>query len=155
MANRRRKSGSSERFYFLGLQNHCRWWLYEIKRCLLLGRKAMTNLNRVLKSRDMTLLTKVHIVKSMVFPVVMYRCENWTIQKAEHPRIDAFEPTHWKRPWCWKDRRQEEKGVTENDMVGRHHWFNRQEFEQIQGDSEWQGSLRCCSSGGHKESDTT
>ena len=71
---------------------------HEIKRCLLLGRKAMTNLNRVLKSRDMTLLTKVHIVKSMVFPVVMYRCENWTIQKAEHPRIDAFEPTHWKRP---------------------------------------------------------
>ena len=71
---------------------------HEIKRCLLLGRKAMTNLNRVLKSRDITLLTKVHIVKSMVFPVVMYRCENWTIQKAEHPRIDAFEPTHWKRP---------------------------------------------------------
>ena len=55
---------------------------HEIKRCLLLGRKAMTNLNRVLKSRDMTLLTKVHIVKSMVFPVVMYRCESWTIKKA-------------------------------------------------------------------------
>ena len=62
----------------------------EIKRCLILGRKAMTNLNRVLKSRDITLLTKVCIVTSMVFPVVMYRGENWTIQKAEHPRTDVL-----------------------------------------------------------------
>ena len=57
---------------------------HEIKRCLLLGRKAMTNLDSILKNRDITLLTKVHIVKAMVFPVVMYRCENWTIKKAEH-----------------------------------------------------------------------
>ena len=64
---------------------------HEIKRCLLLGRKAMTNLNSILKSRDITLLTKVHLVKAMIFPVVMYACESWTIQKAEHPRIDAFE----------------------------------------------------------------
>ena len=70
---------------------------HEIKRRLLLGRKAMPNLNSVLKRRDITLLTKVHIVKAMVFPVVMYRCESWTIKKAEHWRIDAFELWHWRR----------------------------------------------------------
>ena len=64
---------------------------HEIKRCLLLGRKAMTNIDSILKSRDNNLQTKVHIVKAMVFPVVMYRCESWTIRKAEHQRIDAFE----------------------------------------------------------------
>ena len=69
---------------------------HEIKRCLLLGRKAMTNLDNILKSRDVTLPTKVHIVKAMVFPVVMYGCESWTIKKAEHPRIDAF------ALWCWR-----------------------------------------------------
>ena len=69
---------------------------HEIKRRLLLGRKAMTNLDRILKSRDITLPTKVHIVKAMVFPAVMYGCESWTIKKAEHRRIDAFEL------WCWR-----------------------------------------------------
>ena len=69
---------------------------HEIKRCLLLGRKAMTNLNSVLKSRDISLPTKVHLVKAMVFPVVMYGCESWTIKKAECQRIDAFEL------WCWR-----------------------------------------------------
>ena len=69
---------------------------HEIRRQLLLGRKAMTNLDTVLKSRDITLLTKVHIVKAMVFPLVMYNCEGWTIKKAEHQRIDAFEL------WCWR-----------------------------------------------------
>ena len=64
---------------------------HEIKRCLLLGRKTMTNLERVLKSRDSTSSTKVHLVKAMVFPVVMYGCESWTVKKAEHRRIDAFE----------------------------------------------------------------
>ena len=64
---------------------------HEIKRCLLLGRQVMTILDSILKSRDITLLTKVHIVKAMVFPVVMYRCEIWTIKKAECQRIDAFE----------------------------------------------------------------
>ena len=63
----------------------------EIKRCLLLGRKAMTNLDSILKGRDITLLTKICIVRAMVFPVVMYRCESWIIKKAEHQRIDAFE----------------------------------------------------------------
>ena len=69
---------------------------HEIKRHLLLERKVMTNLDSVLKSRDITLSTKVHLVKAMVFPVVMYGCERWTIKKAEHRRIDAFEL------WCWK-----------------------------------------------------
>ena len=64
---------------------------HEIKRHLLLGRKVMTNLDSILKSRDITLLTKVHLVKAMVFPVVMHECESWTIKKAEHRRIDAFE----------------------------------------------------------------
>ena len=69
---------------------------HEIKRHLLLERKAMTNLDSILKSRDITLLTKVHLVKAMVFPVVMYGCESWIIKKAEHRRIDAFEL------WCWR-----------------------------------------------------
>ena len=69
---------------------------HEIKRCLLLGRKAMTNLDSILKSRDFTLSTKVCLVKAMVFPVVMYRCESWTIKKAEHRRTDALEL------WCWR-----------------------------------------------------
>ena len=63
---------------------------HEIKRCLLLGRKAVTNLDSILKSKDITLPTKVHLVKAMVFPVVMYGCESWTVKKAEHQRIDAF-----------------------------------------------------------------
>ena len=69
---------------------------HEIKRCLLLGRKIMTNLDSILKSRDITLPTKVHLVKVMVFPVLMYGCESWTIKKAKHWRIDAFEL------WCWR-----------------------------------------------------
>ena len=69
---------------------------HEIKRCLLLGRKIMTNLDSILKSRDITLPTKVHLVKAMVFPVVMYGCESCTVKKAEHWRIDAFEL------WCWR-----------------------------------------------------
>ena len=64
---------------------------HEIKRCLLLGRKAMTNVDSILESRGSTLPTKVHLIKAMVFPVVMYGCESWTIKKAEHQRIDAFE----------------------------------------------------------------
>ena len=82
---------------FLGSKNHCNGdCSHEIKRYLLLGRKALTNLDSILKSRDITLLTKVCIVKAMVFPVVMYRCESWTIKKAECQKIDAFEL------WCWR-----------------------------------------------------
>src|SRR5574341_300931 len=71
---------------------------HEIKRRLLLGRKVMTNLDSILKSRDITLQTKVHLVKAMVFPVVMHGCESWTVKKAEHRRIDAFELWCWRRP---------------------------------------------------------
>ena len=175
---------------------------HEIKRHLLLGRKAMTNLDRLLKSRDITLPTKVCLVKAMVFQVVMYGCESWTIKEAGCWRINAFELwcwrrllrvpwtarrsnqsilkeinpeysleglmlkwssnilatcyeelTHWKRPWNWerKDWRQEEKGLTEDEMVGWHHQFNGHEFEQALGDREGQWSLACCCSWGCKE----
>ena len=88
---------------------------YEIKRHLLLGRKAITNLDRILKSRDITLLTKVRLVKAMVFPVVMYRCESWTIKKAEWRRIDAFELWCCRRP-CrvpWTARRSNQSILKE------------------------------------------
>ena len=150
----------------------------------------MTNLGSILKSRDVTLPTKVHLVKAMVFPVVMYGCDSWTVKKAERWRIDAFEQWCWRRllrvPWTariqpvhpkgnqswifigrtdaeaeaptlwlldvksWligkdpddgKNWGQEEKGATEEEMVGWHHWLNGQEFEQTLGDSEWQGIL--------------
>ena len=151
-------------------------WSHEIKRHLLLGRKVMTNLDSILKSRDITLPTKVCLVKALVFPVVIHGCESWTIKKAERWRIYAFEL------WCWrllrvpqtarrsnqsilkeinpgcpleglmlklkhqcfgylirradsfekthsgKDWGQEEKGKTEDEMVGWHHWLNGHEF---------------------------
>ena len=150
--------------------------IHEIKRYLLLGRKVMTNLDSILRSRHITLPTKVHLVKAMVFPVVMYGCKSWTIKKAECWRIDAFElwcwrilksplgykeirPVDpkgdqswvfigrtdveaetsilwppdvknwliWKDPDVGKDWRQEEKGMTEDEMVGWHHWLNGHE----------------------------
>ena len=82
MANRWGNNRNSNILYFLGFPNHCS---HEIKR-----RKAMTNLDSILKSRDNTLVTKIHIVETMVFPIVMYKCESWTIKKAEHQRIDSF-----------------------------------------------------------------
>ena len=104
MSNRWRNNGNSRRLYFLGSKitadGDCS---HEIKRRLFLGRKATTNLNSTLKSRDIILPTKVHVVKAMVFPVVMYACESWTIKKAEHRRIDVFELRCWRRllrvPW--------------------------------------------------------
>ena len=72
-------------------------YTHEIRRCLLLGRKAMTHLDSILKSRDITFLRNVHLVKAMIFPVVMYRCESWTIKKADHQRTDAFELWYWRR----------------------------------------------------------
>ena len=172
---------------------------HEIKRCLFLGRKVMTNLDSILKSRDITLPTEVRLVKAMVFPVDIYGCESWTIKKAEHWRIDAFELWCWRRllrvPWTarksnrsilketspegrtdaeaetpilwppdsknWKDPdagkdwNQEEKGMTEDEMIGWHHWLNGHEFVQPLGDSEGQGSLACCSVWGCKKSDMT
>ena len=94
MANRWGNSGNSGKL-FLGLPNHCRWW-HEIKRPLLLGRKVVKNLDNILKNRDITLPTKVCLVKAMVFLVVMYGYESWTIKKAECRRIDDFEL------WCWR-----------------------------------------------------
>ena len=175
---------------------------HEIKRRLLLGR--MTNLDTVLKSRDITLPTKICIVKVMVFPVVMHRCESWTKKKAQLRRIDAlelwcwrrletpldskeFKPVNpkgnqswiftgrtdaeaeapilwppdvknwlfWKDPDAGKDWRQEEKGTTEDGMVGWHHRLDGHEFEQAPGDGDGWGSLACCGPWGHKESNVT
>ena len=171
----------------------------DTKRHLFLRRKVMTNINNILKSRDIALPTKVHLVKAMVFPVVMYGCESWTIKKTEPWRIDAFEL------WCWrrflrvpltarrsnqsilkeispeyslegqmlkdqyfghliwrtdslekmKDWRQEEKGMTEDEIVGWHYWLNGYDFEQVLGVDDGQGSLACCSPWGCKEPDMT
>ena len=182
---------------FGGPQNHCS---QEIKRHFLLGRKAMTNLDSIFKSRDITLPTKVHLVKAMAFPVVMYGCESWTVKKAEHRRINAFElwcwspldckeirPIHpkgnqfwifigrtdaeaetpilwppdakswliWKNPDAGKDERREEKGTTQDEMVGWHHQLNGHEFEQTLGVGDGQRSLACCSPWGCKVSDKT
>ena len=98
MANKWGKNGNSDRLYFGGLpritaDGDCS---HEIKKHLLLGRKVMTNLDSILKSRDITLSTKVHLVKALIFPGLMYGCESWTIKKTEHSRTDAFEL------WCWR-----------------------------------------------------
>ena len=98
MANRRGYNANSDRVFFwapklLHMMNDCS---HENKQCLLLGRKVMTNLDSIIKSGDITLPTKVHLVKAFVFTVVLYRCESWTIKKAECQRIDAFEL------WCWR-----------------------------------------------------
>ena len=116
MANTRGKSRNSDRFYFLGSRITVDGqYSHEIKRCLLLRGKAMTNLDSILKSMHLTLLTKVRLVKAMVFPVVIYRCENWTVKKAERQRIDAFEL------WCcrrllrvpWTSRRSNQSTLKE------------------------------------------
>ena len=191
--NSERNNGNSERLIFLDSKiiadGDCS---HEIKRCLLLGRKALTNLDSILKSRDITLPTKVHLVKATVFPVVTYGCESWTIKKAECWRIDAFwtvvlentlespldckeihpkgnqswifigrtdveaeTPILWppdvknwligKDPDAGKDWRQEEKGMTEDEMVGWHHQLDGHEFEQALGVGDGQGGLACCS----------
>ena len=98
-------------FIFLGYKIPANGdWSHEIKRCLLLRRKAMTNLESILKSRDITLPTKVRLVKAMVFSVVMYGCESWTIKQIEHQRIDAFELWCWRRllrvPWTERESNQ-------------------------------------------------
>ena len=111
MANRRGNNGNNDSLYFLELQitadGDCS---HEIKRSLLFGRKAMTNPDSILKSRDVTLPTKVRLVKALAFSVVMYGCESWTIRKAEYQRIDAFELWCWRRcltvPWTARRLRQ-------------------------------------------------
>ena len=173
-------------------------------RCLLLGRKAMTNLDSILKSRNIRLPTKVCLVKAMVFPVLTYGCESWTIRKAEHQIIDAFELWCWrgllrviwtarrsnqfilkeisseysleglmlklklqyfghlmrrtdsgKDPGAGNDWRQEEKQMTEDEMVGWYHRLNGHEFEWTPGVGDGHRSLACCSSWDRKESETT
>ena len=97
MVNRWGNNGNTDRLYFLGCKVTADGdGSHEIKRFLLLGRKAMTNLDRILKSKYITFLTKVCLVKATIFLLVMYRCENWTIKKAERGRIDTFEL------WCWR-----------------------------------------------------
>ena len=171
---------------------------HEIKRCLLLGRKAMTNLDSILKSRDITLPAKVCLIKAMVFPIVLYGCDNWSIKKTERQKIDAFELWCWRRlasplncqeiknqswifigrtdteaetPLFWPpdeknwliekdpdagtDWRQDEKGTTEDEMVGCYHQLNGHEFEQTLGFGDGQGGLACCSPWGPKELDVT
>ena len=162
------------------------------------GLSDWTDCGIILFSWDITLLTKVRLVNAVVFPVVMYGCEIWTLKKAEHQRTDAFELWWWRRffkvPWTarrssqsmlkeitpeysleapilWtpdvkkqlirkdpdagKDWRQEEKRMTEDEMVGWHHQLEGHEFEQTSGDGEGQGSPACCRQWGHKQSDTT
>ena len=96
MANRWGSNGKSSRLSFGSKITADGDYSHQIKRCMLLERKVMTNLDSILKSRDITLSTKVHLIKAMFFPVVMYGCESWTIMKAEHQSIDAFEL------WCWR-----------------------------------------------------
>ena len=123
MADRWGNNGNTDKLYFLGLQNSLQMVTAAMKlRHLLLGRKVMTNLDSILKSRDITLPTKVRLGKAMVFPVVMYGCESWTIKKAEHGRIDAFEL------WCcrkllripWTARRFNQSIVKEINL--HIHW---------------------------------
>ena len=177
MANRWVNNGNND-FIFLGSKiTGDSDYGHEIKRCFLLGRKVMTNLDSILKSKDITWLTKLRLVKAMVFPILMYGYERWTIKKAEHRRIDAFKLWCWRKllriPWttrrsnqsilkispeysleglllklklmlwppdaknwligkdpdAWKDSRQEEKGTTEDEMVGWHHRLDRHECE--------------------------
>ena len=184
MANRWGNNVNSDRLYFLGSKitadGDCS---HEIKRCLLLRRKVMTNLDSILKSRDIILLTKVCLVKAMFFPVVMYGCESWNTKKTEHWRIDAFKLCCWRRPLrvSWtarrsnqsilkeispeyameglmlklklqysghlmqrtnllekkkipdsgKDCRREEKGMTKDKMVERHHWLNDMNLNKL------------------------
>ena len=175
MGNKWGNSGNSVRLYFGGSKitedGDCR---HEIKRRLLLGRKVMSNLDSILKSRDITLPTKVRIDKAMVFPVVMYGCESWTVKKAEHWRIDAFELWCWRKaetPVLWpphakswliekdpdagRDWGKEEKGTKEDEMAGWHHQLDGREFEWTPGVGDGQGGLACCDSWGRKELDTT
>ena len=194
------------RLYFLGSKitagGDCS---HKIKRRLLLGRKVTTNLDSILKSRDITLPTKVRLVKTMVFPMVMYACESWTIKKAECWKIDSYELWSWRLlrvPWTarrsnqsilkeispgcsleglmlklklqyfghlmWRvdwltgedpdagrDWGQEEKGTTEDEMAGWHHWLDARESEWTPRVDDGQGGLACWDSWDRKESNTT
>ena len=171
-------------------------------RQLLPGRKVMTNLDSILKTKDIISPKKVHLVKAMIFPVIMFACESWDIKIAEHRRMNTFELWCWRRllrvpwtarrsnqsilkesvmnihwkDWCWswnsntlatwceerthlkragKGWSQEEKGMTEDEMVGWHDRLNGHEFGWTPGAGDGQGSLACCSPWGRKESEMT
>ena len=116
MTNRWGNNGNSDKLYFGGLQNHCRWWLQPWNsKTLALWKKIMTNLDSIFKSGDITLPTKVCLVKAMVFSAVMYGCKNWTVKKAEHQRIDAFELRCWRRLLrvSWTTRRSNQSILEE------------------------------------------
>ena len=111
MANIWQNNGNSDRLYFLGLQNHCRWHLQPWnQKTLTPWKKSYDNLDSILKIRDVTLLTKVWLIKAMVFPAVMYWYESWTIMNAEHWRVDAFKLCYWRRllrvPWTARKSNQ-------------------------------------------------
>ena len=113
---------------------------HEIKRSLLFGRKTMTNLDNILKSRDITLPAKVHLIKAMVFPVVMYGCENWTIKKAECQRIDAFELWYWRRLLRvpWRSNQSILKEVSpEYSLEGLMLRLKRQSFGHLMERADW------------------
>ena len=120
MANRREKSENRDRFYFLGLLN-CGDCSREIKRCLLLGKKAVTNLNSIIKSRDLTLPTKICTFKPMVFAVVTCGCESWTLKKVEHQRIDAFEIVVLEKTL---ESPLDSKGIQPVDLKGNQSWYS-------------------------------
>ena len=197
--------GNSDRLYFLGSKITVDGdFSHEIKRHLLLGRKVMTNLDSIFKSRDVTLPTKVHLVKAMVSPLVMYGCESWTIKgwvpknwcfwtvvlektlespldykeiQPIHPKgdqswvfigrtdVEAETPILWPpdaKSWligkdsaAGKDWGQEEKGMTEDEMDGWHHWLDGHGSGWTPGVGDGQEGLLCCGSWGHKESDMT
>ena len=204
MVNRWGNNGNSERLFCGGSKitadGDCS---HKTKRHLLLGRKAMTNLGSILISRDITLPTRVHLVKTLVFPVAIYGCESGTIKKAEHCRINALncgvgedsweslglqgdqpvnpkgnqswifiartdaeaeisilwppDTKNWltgKNPDAGKEWRWEEKGTTEDEMIGWHHQLNGYEFEEALGVGDGQGCLGSCSPWGSKELDT-
>ena len=129
MANVWGKNKNEDRLCFLGLRNQCRWWLKPVTaamklRCLLLGRQAMAKLDSILKSRDITLLTKVHLFKAMVCPRILYGCESWTTKNAEHQRINAFVLWCWGRLLrvLWTSRRSNksiQKGINPMLFIGR------------------------------------
>ena len=156
------KSGKSDRFYFVGLQTHCGWWLQpRNEKTLALWKKSYDEPSSILKNRDITLPTKVRIVKAVVFPVVMYRCESWIIKRAGHWRIEAFKLWCWRRPlqvpwtarrsnrsnpkgnkcWCWDWRMLNPLATWCKELT---HWKSFWCWERLRaggekGDRGWDG----------------
>ena len=156
MANRKGKSRNSDRLCLLGLQNHRRWWLQPQNEKTLAPWKERHDKLSILKSRDIILPTKIHIVKAIVFPLVMYKSESWPMKKTECQRMDTFELWCWRKllRFSWTSRRSNQ-WLWNKKWSLCSHWLNGYEFEQTMEDSERQGSLACYSPWGRKELDTT